>query len=110
MRRTPPPKPPPVKPTPAPVKQIPPSSPPKPAVTTPQAGQTFLQVAATSRPEGEVLRDVLSKRGFTCQLAPVPGQDLIRVLVGPLDTAEEISETRSKLQAAGFKPFTRKIN
>ena len=114
--QTPPPKPPPVQASkPAAVKQIPPPSrpaptPPPSTAQAPLVGQTFLQVAATSSPEGEVLRDVLAKRGFKCQLAPVPGQDLIRVLVGPLESAEEISSTRSQLQAAGFKPFTRKYN
>jgi len=100
--------PPAAKPKPAPPAPTPPPAPSPSGVQAPGTGQTFLQVAATSRPEGEVLRDVLSKRGFRCQLAPVPGQDLIRVLVGPVNGAEELAAARSKLQAAGFKPFTRR--
>ena len=111
----------PPKPTPTPPKQTPPPRPkptpppaPKPAppspagVAMPSSGQVFLQVAATSSPEGQVLRDVLRKRGFAAQLAPVPGQDLVRVLVGPLSGTQDISQNRTKLQEAGFKPFTRK--
>ncbi len=111
VRRLPPePKPAPVRP---PVREQPKPTPPPPPVVSssgvsdPPSGTTWLQVAATSQPEGEVLRDVLAKRGFTCHLAPVPGQDLVRVLVGPLSGGTELSDTRSKLQAAGFKPFAR---
>ena len=94
--------------TPAPV---PPLSQPPPAASgaqSPAPGQVFLQVAATSRAEGRVLLDVLRKRSFAGQLAPVPGQDLFRVLVGPLHGAKEIVNTRTRLHAAGFKPFLRK--
>ncbi len=94
-----------------------PPAPPKPVsrppvvsggVSEPPPGTTWLQVAATTLPEGEVLRDVLSKRGFSVHLAPVPGQDLVRVLVGPVSGAEEIARTRARLRDAGFKPFTRR--
>lgn len=77
-------------------------------VENPAPGQVFLQVAATSRAEGRVLLDVLRERSFAGQLAPVPGQDLFRVLVGPLHGAKEIVNTRTRLHAAGFKPFLRK--
>ncbi len=116
------PKPAAAKPVPAPAKVEQPPKPverPKPAppkaaapspggVSTPAEGQMFLQVAATSMPEAEVLRDVLRKRGFSSQLAPVPGQDVIRVLVGPLDGSDDAAQTRGKLQDAGFKPFLRR--
>lgn len=90
--------------------RTPPPPPPAPATTggQPAPGQTFLQVAATTQPEAEVLRDLLAKRGFRSRIAPVPGQNLYRVLVGPVNSAEAISENRTKLQAAGFKPFTRR--
>lgn len=90
----------------APPPSVPPPSP--GGLSEPAAGTSWLQVAATSLPEGEVLRDVLSKRGFTVHLAPVPGQELIRVLVGPVNTPDTLAQTRSKLQEAGFKPFARK--
>ena len=74
----------------------------------PAPGQTFLQVAATSRTEGEVLLDVLRKKDFNGRLAPVPDQDLFRVLVGPIEGTSALAEARTGLQAIGFKPFTRK--
>lgn len=101
----------------APVAKPKPSPPPKatppPPRTSggaqPSTGQTFLQVVATSRLEGETVRDVLQGKGFTVRLAPVPGQqDLFRVLVGPVEGAGALSKTRAGLQAAGFKPFTRR--
>lgn len=101
----------------APVAKPKPSPPPKatppPPRTSggaqPSTGQTFLQVVATSRSEGETVRDVLQGKGFTVRLAPVPGQqDLFRVLVGPVEGAGALSKTRAGLQAAGFKPFTRR--
>lgn len=76
-------------------------------VAEPEPGQSFLQVAATDRPEAEVLLEALRKRGFEARLAPVPDQDLIRVLVGPVEGADQLSKTRASLQEAGFKPFTR---
>jgi len=90
--------------------RTPPPPPRAPATTggQPAPGQTFLQVAATTQPEAEVLRDLLAKRGFRSRIAPVPGQNLYRVLVGPVNSAEAISENRTKLRAAGFKPFTRR--
>ena len=99
--------PPPVRPAPAQETR---TAPPARAGTVgePPPGNTFLQVAATSRPEAEVLAEVLGKRGFQSQIAPVPNQDLVRVLVGPCNTSEELSQTRAKLQDAGFKPFTRR--
>lgn len=103
------------KPKPAPAPPPKPAAKPKPVtqvvsggVSEPPAGTTWLQVAATTLPEGEVLRDVLAKRGFSVHLAPVPGQDLVRVLVGPLNGSEEIARTRARLRDAGFKPFTRR--
>jgi cell division protein FtsN len=99
-------------PPPAPAKPVtpPPTAPPPGpgGPSEPAAGTTWLQVAATSLPEGEVLRDVLAKRGFSVHLAPVPGQEVIRVLVGPVNTPDALVQTRSKLQEAGFKPFARK--
>jgi len=85
-----------------------PEPPAQAASSGPAAGQVFLQVAATGLSEAEVLLNVLDRRGFTGRLAPVPDQDLYRVLVGPIDGVEDLAETRSGLQAAGFQPFTRR--
>lgn len=84
----------------------------KPAVTSsgePAAGQTFLQVVASTRPDCEIIVDVLKRKGFSAVMAPGPNPDLFRVLVGPLSDAATISKTRTDLEAAGFqKPYLRK--
>ncbi len=69
----------------------------------PATGQMFVQVAATGRPEAELLRQALGKRGFTVRLAPVPGKDLFRVLVGPLPDAAATAKARADLMAIGFR-------
>lgn len=76
----------------------------KPA-TTPISGTpsgTYLQLAATSQREAEILADVLRKKEFKAIVAEVPEKPgLYRVLVGPVaETA--VNRTRSDLQGAGF--------
>jgi cell division protein FtsN len=92
---------------PAPAKPAP-AKPAPAAASEPQPGQTFLQVAATTRAEAEALKDQLGRKGFTVVLGPVPGQDLLRVLVGPLQDPATLAKTRTALQEMGLKPFTRR--
>jgi cell division protein FtsN len=80
----------------------------QPASSGPQPGQTYLQVAATTRAEAEALRDQLSRKGFAAVIGPVPGQEMYRVLVGPLSDSAALAKTRSALQELGLKPFTRR--
>jgi cell division septation protein DedD len=51
--------------------------------------------------------DVLKKRGFPAQVAPVvagqPDDALWRALVGPLDDAAAVAKARADLQNAGFR-------
>jgi cell division septation protein DedD len=63
---------------------------------------TYLQLAATSQREAEIMVDVLRKKEFKAMAAEVPEKaGLFRVLVGPLaDSA--INRTRTDLQGAGF--------
>lgn len=75
----------------------------------PAPGQTFYQVVASTRPDCEIIVDVLKRKGFAATVAPGPSPDLFRVLVGPLSDAATISRTRTELEAAGFqKPYLRK--
>jgi len=96
-----------------PPKPAPAPSTPKPkpvsssALNDPPAGTVFLQIAATTDPEASMLLEVMERRGFAGRLAPVPGEDLKRVLIGPLSGGDEYSETREKLREAGFEPFRR---
>lgn len=84
---------------------------PKPvaAASEPEPGKVYLQVAATTRAEAEALKEQLAKKGYSVVLGPVPGQDLLRVLVGPFPDQESLAKTRTALQQMGMKPFTRRL-
>src|SRR5262249_55479259 len=68
----------------------------------PAAGQAYLQLAATSQHEADIMVDVLQKKGFKAMAAEIeerPGT--FRVLVGPiLDSTN--NKVRAELQSAGF--------
>lgn len=101
-------------PKPAPPKAEPPkTTPPKPAATkpapAPTSGATYLQVAATRKPDADMLVDVISKKGFRVTVAPVPDSELYRVLVGPAAGPDELNKLKNDLAAIGFKGFPRKM-
>jgi hypothetical protein len=102
-----------------PVKQEKPraAGPPKTASSAPQttsvtsepAPGEYWQVVATARPDAEIITEALGKKGFHAVLAPAPREGVFRVLVGPLRDAAAQSQTRTSLEAAGFKnPIIRK--
>ena len=63
---------------------------------------TYLQLAATTQREAEIMVDVLRKKEFKATAAEVPEKPgLFRVLVGPLTDAA-VNRTRTDLQGAGF--------
>jgi cell division septation protein DedD len=73
------------------------------------AGGQYWQVVATSRPDAEIIAEALAKKGFHALLAPAPKDGVFRVLVGPLADAPTQAQTRTNLEAAGFKnPIMRK--
>ena len=62
----------------------------------------YLQLAATSKREAEVMVDVLGQKSFRAIAAGIPEKpDIFRVLVGPLQDGS-VNKTRSDLQASGF--------
>ena len=68
----------------------------------PTAGQTYLQLAATSKHEADIMVDVLRKKSFKAMAAEIdekPGT--FRVLVGPI-TDTTANRMRADLQGAGF--------
>jgi hypothetical protein len=68
----------------------------------PEPGQTYLQLAATSEHEADILADVLRRKGFkamTAEIEEKPGT--FRVLVGPLGDVPA-NKMRADLQNAGF--------
>jgi cell division septation protein DedD len=75
----------------------------------PSAGQTYLQVVASTRPDCEMIADVLKRKNFSVVVAPGPSDKVFRVLVGPLRDRDQIAKVRTDLEAAGFtKPYLRK--
>jgi len=94
-------------PKPEPPKPPPPE--PKPVVPVkPTGGGTYLQVSATRPLEADLLMKALLKKGYSVTTSPVENSPLVRVLVGPLDSAQ-IPKIRDELTEAGFKPFARKL-
>jgi cell division septation protein DedD len=92
-----------------------PSPPPAPAryerasiTGEPPAGD-YWQVVATARPDAEIVAEALGKKGMHAIVAPAPKEGIFRVLVGPLKDSATQAQTRTDLEAAGFKnPIVRK--
>jgi cell division septation protein DedD len=92
---------------PSPAREAAPSEP--AAVTSQVAPGQYWQVVATARPDAEIISEALAKKGFHAVLAPAPKDGIFRVLVGPLPDAPTQAQTRTNLEAAGFKnPIIRK--
>ena len=107
----------PPKPTPAsPAKEKrSPAPPPAPArserasVTGEPPAGDYWQVVATARPDAEIVAEALTKKGLHAIVAPAPREGIFRVLVGPLPDSAAQAQTRTELEAAGFKnPIVRK--
>jgi cell division septation protein DedD len=63
---------------------------------------TYLQLAATSKHEADLLVDVLRKKSFHALTAEVPEKaGTYRVLVGPVGEGD-VNKMRADLQSAGF--------
>lgn len=78
------------------------------AVGEPPSG-IYLQVVATGRADAEIISESLLKKGFRSMVAPVPDSAVLnRVVVGPYNNAADLADGRTRLEAAGFKPYVRK--
>ena len=106
---------PPSKPTPiSPAKEKKPAAPaPAPAQRASVTGEPpagdYWQVVATARPDAEIVTEALTKKGLRALIAPAPKEGYFRVLVGPLKDSATQAQTRTDLEAAGFKnPIMRK--
>jgi len=86
-----------------PVKEPVRAEPAKPVASDqPAAGQAYLQLAATSQHEADIMVDVLRQKSFKAMAAEIPEKPgTFRVLVGPVTDASA-NKTRADLQAAGF--------
>lgn len=68
----------------------------------PASGQAYLQLAATSQHEADIMVDVLHKKGFKAMTAEIEGRPgTYRVLVGPV-AENTTNKVRADLQGAGF--------
>jgi cell division septation protein DedD len=109
-----PPKPTPVSPAPVnPTKEKKSPAPPARSERAPVTGEPpagdYWQVVATARPDAEIVAEALTKKGLHAIVAPAPREGIFRVLVGPLSDSATQAQTRTQLEAAGFKnPIVRK--
>jgi len=90
---------------------VPPAPPPseRASVTGEPAAGDYWQVVATARPDAEIVAEALGKKGLHAIVAPAPREGIFRVLVGPLRDSAAQAQTRTDLEAAGFKnPIVRK--
>ncbi len=74
----------------------------RPSTNQPEAGKAYLQLAATTEHEADIMVDVLKKKGFKAMASEIdekPGT--FRVLVGPV-TEGGTGSMRADLQKAGF--------
>ena len=79
------------------------------AVTGEPTTGDYWQVVATTRPDAEIVAEALTKKGLHAIIAPAPKEGYFRVLVGPLPDSATQAQTRTQLEAAGFKnPIVRK--
>ncbi len=79
------------------------------SVTGEPASGDYWQVVATTRPDAEIVAEALTKKGLHAIIAPAPKEGYFRVLVGPLKDSSNQAQTRTELEAAGFKnPIVRK--
>lgn len=63
---------------------------------------TYLQLAATTKREADIMVDVLRQKKFSAVTAAIPEKpDLFRVLVGPI-AESQVNKTKTDLQSAGF--------
>jgi cell division septation protein DedD len=94
-------KPQPLPPEPKP-EPAPPAAPPGSSGEEPAPGQTYLQLAATSKREADIMVDVLHQKKFQAIAAEIPEKrGTYRVLVGPMASGD-VNQMRADLQAAGF--------
>jgi cell division septation protein DedD len=72
------------------------------ATVTPEAGATYLQVAAQHRADADNLVRTLREQNLPAVVAASSKEDLFRVLVGPYHQTAQVAEAKDKLKALGF--------
>ena len=84
---------------------------PSPAVAPPQVptGALYLQVGLLNPAVDRSLQDRLVARGFSVKLSPMENSPVVRVLVGPIQSAPQQREIESRLSSNGFQYFLRRF-
>jgi len=84
------------------------NAPPDPT-TIPTASVYNVQVAAVSKQEdADALVDALKKKQYQAFVAPVTGDKLFRVQVGPFSDVKDAEATRARLISDGYNPILKK--
>ena len=108
----------PTAPAPAPVKAPEPVVAAKPLVpATPATGaladvlpnRMYLQVGSLDKHVAELLTQGLRTKGVPATVAPGVNDTVARIIVGPFDTAAEMSVVQKQLSELGFTPFPRQF-
>lgn len=73
-------------------------------VSRPPSG-SYLQVAAIDLKSASIMVESLRKRSFPALITPGPADkpNIVRVLVGPMSSPEEVAKTRTRLEDIGMK-------
>jgi cell division septation protein DedD len=90
-----------------PAREVPPVSAPAkmPAAgesTVPEAGATYLQVAAQKRSDADNLVRTLREQNFPAIVADSSRPELFRVLVGPYQKTVDVADAKARLKVLGF--------
>jgi cell division septation protein DedD len=72
------------------------------AVSSPEAGASYLQVTALPRLDADGIVKTLREQNFPTILATSSKDGLFRVLVGPYHQTSQLAEAKSRLKTIGF--------
>jgi cell division septation protein DedD len=72
------------------------------AVSTPEAGASYLQVTALPRADADGVVKTLRDQSFPTILAASSKDGLFRVLVGPYHQTSQLADAKARLKAIGF--------
>jgi cell division septation protein DedD len=87
----------------APAKTAPATSTPAPlALSVPETGASYVQVAAQTRPAADTVANSLRERGWPTILAESSKADRVEILVGPYRDGVALADAKRKLIDLGF--------
>ncbi len=75
----------------------------------PSAGTLYMQVGLIDPALDRSMQDRLIALGYSVNLSPMENSPISRVLIGPIHSAAQQQELKSKLSADGFQHFPRRF-